>query len=145
MHQTAAAQTKTGARHWAANRSCLPAESALAKRARRSQKNPTPETIDGLAHLGRVAEADGPRLEAVQLVQRALYGHIGDEVVHLIILARRARLLLGHDRLRRGEAVVRCAHALAVADCQAWGWQGMQGSVAVANHQAWSWQGPKAV
>ena len=63
-------------------------------------------------------EADGPRFEAIQLVQNASDGDIGYEVVHLIILVGQPGLL-GHYGLRRGEAVVHPPDALTVADCQA--------------------------
>lgn len=70
------------------------------------------------ARLAALAQADGPRLEPVQLVERAADGHVGDEVVDVVLLRGRARLLR-HDRLRRREAVVRAPDGLAVADRQA--------------------------
>lgn len=86
------------------------------------QQGPAPDGAlhkHGLrARLGARAQADGPRLEPIQLVQRAADGHVGDEVVDIVLVRGRARLLR-HDRLRRREAVVRAPDGLAVADRQA--------------------------
>lgn len=69
------------------------------------------------ADLCGFAEADWAGLEAVQLVEDAVDWDIGDEVVHIVVLVGQAALLR-HDGLRRREAVVRAADALAVADGQ---------------------------
>ena len=69
-------------------------------------------------HIATAAEGDGAVLEPVQLVQRVMHRHVADEVVHLVILACRHRLV-GHQGLGPGKAVVGCAYAVAVADGQA--------------------------
>ncbi len=66
-------------------------------------------------HLCGLTEANGSWLQAIELVQVAIYGKVADEVVHLVVLLCYPGLFRNYG-LRRVEAVVHLPDALAVTN-----------------------------